>query len=47
MMLFKDIIDPMYSMNDGIEDMEHYLLSCHLYDVQSRDLRDSVNTILF
>ncbi len=43
---FKDTIDPMCSINDGIEDTEHYLLFCHLYVVCRRDLLNSVNAIL-
>ena len=43
---FKDTLDPMCSINDGIEDTEHFLLFCHMYDVQRHDLLGRVNTIL-
>ena len=43
---FKDTLDPMCSIHDGIEDTEHFLLFCHLYDVQKHDLLGRVNTIL-
>ena len=33
-------------INDGIEDAKHFLLSCHLYDVQRHDLLGTVNAIL-
>ena len=36
----------MCSINDGIEDMQHFLLSCHLYDVQRHDLLGTVTAIL-
>ena len=39
----------MHSMcliNDGIEDTEHLLLFCHLYDVQRHDLLGTISTIL-
>ena len=43
---FKDTIDPMCSIKDGIEDTEYYLLSFHLFVVQRQDLLGSVNAIL-
>ena len=42
---FQDTIDPMCLRNDGFEGMEHFLLSCHLYDVQRHDLLGTVNAI--
>ena len=32
---FKDTVNPMCSINDGIQDTEHFLLLCHSYDSQS------------
>ena len=43
---FKDTIHSMCLINDGIEDTEHFLLSCHLYDVQRHDLLGTVSEIL-
>ena len=43
---FKDTVYPMCSINDGIEDTEHFLLLCHSYDVQRQDLLDTINPIL-
>ena len=40
---FKDTIDPMCSINDGIEGTEYFLLSCNLYHVQRYALLGSVN----
>ena len=40
-----DIIDPMCSVNDGVEDVTHYLLSCHLYTHDSIELLNSVSRI--
>ena len=40
------INDPLCSINDGIEDTEHFLLLCHAYDEDRRDLLNSVNSIL-
>ena len=42
----KDTIHSMCSINDGIEDTEHFLLFCHLYDVQRHALLGTVNAIL-
>ena len=43
---FQDAIIPMCLINDGIEDVEHFLLSCHLYDVLRHDLLGTINAIL-
>ena len=43
---FKDAIHSMCLINNGIEDMEHVLLSCPLYDVQRHDLLGTVSAIL-
>ena len=43
---FKDTGNPMCSINDGIEDTEHFLLLCHSYEVQRQDLLDTINPIL-
>ena len=43
---FKDTIHSMCLINDGIEDTEHFLLSCHLYDVQRHALLGTVSEIL-
>ena len=32
--------------NDGVEEMEHFLLHCHSYDPCRTDLLDSVNSTL-
>ena len=36
----------MCSINDGVEDTEHFLLLCRNYAMQRRDLLDAINTIL-
>ena len=43
---FSDAIHSMCLTIDGIDDMEHFLLSCHLYDVQRHALLGTVNAIL-
>ena len=43
---FLDTISPMCPINDGIEDIEHFLLKCHAYDDQRRDLFGAINEIL-
>ena len=43
---FKDKTHLMCLLNDDIEDAEHFLLSCHLYDIQRHDLLSTVNAIL-
>ena len=40
---FRDTLNPLCLINDGIEDTEHFLLLCHAYDIHRRDLLDSVN----
>ena len=32
-------------INDGIEDTEHFLLQCHTYEDQRRDLLGTVNEV--
>ena len=43
---FRDTLNPMCPISDGIEDAEHFLLLCHAYDSIRCDLLDSVNAIL-
>ena len=43
---FRDVISPMCPVNDGPEDTEHYLLLCHSFDEQRRDLLASVLPVL-
>ena len=33
-------------MNDGIEDIEHFLLHCHAYSEQRRDRLGAINQVL-
>ena len=33
-------------MKDGIEDNEHFLLQCHAYNEQKRDLLGAINEVL-
>ena len=33
-------------INDGIEDIEHFLLQCHAYSEQRRDLLGAINVLL-
>ena len=40
---FNDTIDPMCSANDGVEDVTHFLLSCHLYSHIRIELSNSVS----
>ena len=39
-------LNPLCPTNDGIEDTEHFLLLCHAYDKDGRDLLNSVGAIL-
>ena len=43
---FSDTLNPLCPINDGIEDTEHFLLLCHAYDQERRDLLNSVNATL-
>ena len=43
---FNDVICPMCPVDDGPEDPEHYLLLCHSFDEQRRDLRANVFPVL-
>ena len=41
-----DNLNPLCLINDGVEDMEHFLLLCRAYDIHRCDLLESVNAIL-
>ena len=43
---FRDTLNPLCLINDGVEDTEHFLLLCHAYDIHRRDRLGSVNAIL-
>ena len=43
---FKDTINPMCSINDGIEDTEHFLLLCNSFAEHRRSLLAGVNDVL-
>ena len=43
---FRDTVDPICLINDGIEDTEHFLLQCHEYSEQRRDLLGAINEVL-
>ena len=43
---FKDTINPMCPVNDGIEDMENYLLLCNCFKAQRQNLLAGVNSVL-
>ena len=42
----RDTVDPMCLINDGIEDIEHFLLQCHAYSEQRRDLLGAIIVLL-
>ena len=42
---FQDTVDPMCLINGGIEDTEYFLLRCHAYDDQRRDLLGAINKV--
>ena len=42
---FDEIIDPMCNANDGVEDVTHFLLSCHLYMHIRIEMLNSVSLI--
>ena len=44
--LIAPIVNPMCSINDGIEDTLHFLLLCHSYHVQRQGPLDAINSIL-
>ena len=43
---FKDTINPMCRVNDGIEDTEHFLLLCNSFQEQRHTLLAGVNNVL-
>ena len=43
---FKDTINPMCPVNDGIEDTEHFLLLCNSFREQRFSLLAGVNDVL-
>ena len=43
---FRETLNPLCAINEGVEDTEHYFLLCHTYDVFRHDLLSSVNAIL-
>ena len=43
---FKDTINPLCPVNDGIEDTEHFLLLCHSFREQRHSLLAGVNDVL-
>ena len=43
---FKDTINPMCPVNDGIEDTEHFLLLCNSFTEYRRSLLASANDVL-
>ena len=42
---FVDTVSPMCPANDGIEDIEHFLLLCHSFNNNRRSLLASVNEV--
>ena len=43
---FSDTINPMCPINEGLEDTEHFILSCHSFEEQRRDLLACVIPVL-
>ena len=43
---FKDAVNPMCSINDGIEDTEHFLLLCNSFTEHRRNILAGVNDVL-
>ena len=43
---FSDTTDPMCPANNGVKDMEHYLLLCQSYEEPRRELLNGFNKIL-
>ena len=43
---FRDTVNPLGPTNDGIEDMEHFLLLCPSLEVPHRDLLTGVSALL-
>ena len=41
-----DILNPLFTINIGVEDTEHYFLLWHNYNVDRYDLLDGVNAIV-
>ena len=44
--ILSNTLNPLCPINDGIEDMEYFLLLCHAYNEDRQDLLNSVNVIL-
>ena len=42
---FRETVDPMFLVNGGIEDTEHFLLQCHAYSEQRRHLLGAINEV--
>ena len=43
---FKDIVNPLCSINDGIEETEHFLLLCNSFTEHRHNLLAGVNDVL-
>ncbi len=43
---FQDTFSPLCPIKDGIEDTEHYLLFCHSFDTQRKDLLAGVSEVV-
>ena len=43
---FRETLNPLCAINNGVKDAEHYFLLCHAYDVFRNDLLNSANAIL-
>ena len=43
---FRDTVNPMCPTNDGIEDVEHFLLLCPSFEMQRRDFLAGVSELL-
>ena len=44
--IFNDTLNQMCPINDGVEDMEHFLLHCHFYHLQTNSCLSRVQAIL-
>ena len=45
-MIFKDTVKPMCPANDGLEDAEHFLLSCPSFGVQRQNILAGILPLL-